>query len=76
MPWLPSTERDELDGFEPLPGVRDERQRQVTVGVRVAVPGKMLTAGEHAALLKALDERAPVIRATCNGSLPKTSDLR
>ena len=46
-------ERRQLDPVEARPGMRDERQPAVRVDVGVAVPGKVLEGGHHAARLQA-----------------------
>ena len=45
-------ERHELDRLEPIGRMVEQRQLEVRVGARVAVPGKVLAAGGDAGALQ------------------------
>ncbi len=52
-------ERHELDRFQPIGRMLDERHLVVGVDARIAVPGKMLAAGGDACSLQGLDDDRP-----------------
>ena len=57
-------ERHELDLAQPIGRVLDERQLEMRIGARVAVPGKVLAAGGDALRLQRPDDRRAPRRAT------------
>ena len=60
---------------QPIGRMLDERQLEMRVGARVAMPGKVLAAGGDAFLLQRADDRAPEPRHVL-GLLRRARDRR